>query len=292
MNDISRKQDLPENIDKLAAQRHLYSLAKRVSLFIFVVCIILPMVLAIFKFLFPNVEWYAKVVVLVSFLATIAKIVLGDIKKYRQNLAARIQQLLDCELFNLPWNDALCGNQPLPEEIFKYKEGMPRELLLSWYGSEIESLPHEYAVLVCMRTNVVYDKGIRRYYQRLCTGMAIIAAVLVFCSGLIADVTLWSLFLYGIIPLMPVVSWFVDVKNQYRKNMAALDKLQSLINAGLEKAYAKGEVSMQSLMTIQNFMYIHRNSSYVIPDVIYNKKRDESEMATAYSVHQICEKLL
>lgn len=292
MNDICRKQDLPENIDKLAAQRHLYSLAKRVSLLIFVVCIILPMVLAIFKFLFPNVEWYAKVVVLVSFLATIAKIVLGDIKKYRQNLAARIQQLLDCELFNLPWNDALCGNQPLPEEIFKYKEGMPRELLLSWYGSEIESLPHEYAVLVCMRTNVVYDKGIRRYYQRLCTGMAIIAAVLVFCSGLIADVTLWSLFLYGIIPLMPVVSWFVDVKNQYRKNMAALDKLQSLINAGLEKAYAKGEVSMQSLMTIQNFMYIHRNSSYVIPDVIYNKKRDESEMATAYSVHQICEKLL
>ena len=92
MNDICRKQDLPENIDKLAAQRHLYSLAKRVSLFIFVVCIILPMVLAIFKFLFPNVEWYAKVVVLVSFLATIAKIVLGDIKKYRQNLAARIQQ--------------------------------------------------------------------------------------------------------------------------------------------------------------------------------------------------------
>lgn len=292
MNDICRKQNLPENIDKLAAQRHLYTLAKRVSLLIFVACIILPIVLAIFKFLFPNVEWYAKVVVLVSFVATIAKIVLGDVKKYRQNLAARIQQQFDCELFNLPWNDALCGNQPLPEEIFKYKQGIHRDKLLNWYESEIESLPHEYAVLVCMRTNVVYDQGIRRYYQRLCTGMAIIAAVLVFCSGLIADVTLWSLFLYGIIPLMPVVSWFVDVKSQYRKNMTALDKLQLLINAGLEKASAKEAISMQSLMTIQNFMYIHRNTSYVIPDVIYNKKREESEMATAYSVHQICEKLL
>lgn len=292
MNDICRKQNLPENIDKLAAQRHLYTLAKRVSLLIFVACIILPIVLAVFKLLFPNVEWYAKVVVLVSFLATIAKIVLSDLKKYRQNLAARIQQQLDCELFNLPWNDALCGNQPLPEEIFNYKEGVPRDKLLSWYGSEIESLSHEYAVLVCMRTNVVYDQGIRRYYQRLCTGMAVVAAIIVFSSGLIADVTLWNLFLYGIIPLMPVVSWYVDLKNQYRKNMAALDKLQSLINAGLEKAYAKAEVSMQFLITIQNFMFIHRNTSYVIPDVIYNKKRDESEMATAYSVHQICERLL
>lgn len=290
-NDIGRKQDLPENIDRLAAQRHLYSLAKRVSHVVFVVCIILPITLALIKFLLPDVEWYAKVVVVFSFLATIAKIVLGDVKKYRQNLAARIQQLFDCDLFNLPWNDALCGNQPLPEDVYKYKEGVPTEKLYGWYESEISSLPHEYAVLICMRTNVVYDQSIRKYYQRLCTIMAIIASLLVFCTGFIADVTLWNLFLYAIVPLMPVASWYVDIRNQYKKNMIALEKLQVLINNGIEKAVAKQNVTMQELMTIQNFMFIHRNTSYVIPDVIYNRKRNESEKATAYSVHQICEKL-
>lgn len=291
MHDICRKQNLPENIDRLAAQRHLYSLAKRVSHFIFVVCIVLPVVLAIIKLLYPGIEWYAKMVVVFSFLATIAKNILGDVKKSRQNLAARIQQLFDCDLYNMVWNDALCGNRPLPEEIFRYKEGVQREKLYNWYELEIESLIHENAVLVCMRTNVVYDQGIRRYYQHLCSGIAIVAALFVFSSGLIVDISFWNLFLYGIVPLMPVVSWYVDVKNQYRKNMAALDKLHVLIKNGLEKAEEKKVVTSQELMTIQNFIFIHRNTSYTIPDFIYNMKRNESEKATAYSVQQICEKL-
>lgn len=291
MNDICRKQNLPENIDRLAAQNHLYSLTKRVSHLIFIVCIVFPVVLAIFKILFPSVEWYAKVVVVVSFLATIAKFGLDNVKKTRQNLAARIQQLFDCDLYGMNWNEALCGDQPLPEEVFKYKEGISREKLYNWYESEIEVLIHEYAVLVCMRTNVVYDQSIRKYFQRICLVIAIIAALFVFCSCLIVDVSLWNLFLYGIVPLMPVVSWYVDVNNQFRKNMAALNRLHALINNGLEKAEMKKEVSTQELMTIQNFIFIHRNTSYAIPDFIYNMKRKESEKATAYSVHQICDRL-
>lgn len=291
MNDICRKQNLPENIDRLAAQRHLYSLAKRISHLILVVCIILPVVLAIGKLLFPNVEWYAKVVVVISFLATIIKFVFDNVKTSHQNLAARIQQLFDCELYNMSWNEALCGNMPLPEEVFRYKEGVSRDKLYNWYESEIETLSHEYAVLVCMRTNVVYDQGIRRYYHHLCSGIAIIAALFVFSAGLIVDVSLWNLFLYGIIPLMPVVSWYIDIRNQYLKNMAALNKLHVLINNGLDKARVKNEVTPQELSTIQNFIFIHRNTSYAIPDIIYDMKRNDSENATAYSVHQICGRL-
>lgn len=291
MNEIIKKQDQSENIDRLAAQRHLYTQAKYYSMSIFVLCVIVPVLLSFFKILFPSVNWIAKLIVVISFLLTFAKLILGGIKADCQNLAARIQQQFDCDLFSLSWNEALCGSEPLPEEVFKYKKGVDTSKLFGWYEKEIETLSPENGALVCMRTNVVYDQGIRQYYLKVCTVIAVIASLIVLIIGLLSDSTFWALFIYAIVPLMPIVVWYIDTREQHIKNMKALNRLQTLITNCIDKAENKIAVTKAELMTIQNFMFIHRSTSYTIPDIVYAWKREEAEKAASYSVHQICEKL-
>lgn len=291
MNEIPQMQNLPENIDRLAAQRHLYTIAKCYSISIFMLCIVLPILLSFLIVLFPSYGWLSKLIVVISFLITFVKLILGSIKTDCQNLAARIQQLFDCDLFLLPWNEALCGNKPLPEEVFKYKQGVDTSQLYNWYEKEIGTLSLEKGALVCMRTNVVYDQGIRKSYLRVCTATATVASFIVFFVGLLTNPSFWALFIYGVVPLMPIAVWYIDMRKQHIKNMKALNKLQILITSSIENAIKSNIVSCDDLMTIQNFMFIHRSTSYTIPDVVYRWKRDEFEKATSYSVHQIVSNL-
>lgn len=291
MNNIIMKQNLQENIDRLAAQRHLYTIAKHYSVWIFVLCVIMPVLLSILKISFSSEAWIAKVLVVASFLITFVKMALGNKKEGFQNLASRIQQMFDCDLFSLPWNEALCGRMPLPEEVYKYKQGAETSKLSNWYEKEIEILSPENGALVCMRTNVIYDQSIRLCYLNVCTLMATVASLIVFIIGLLSDTTFWDLFIYGIVPLMPIVVWYIDTRNQHKKNIKALGKLQTLITGCIKNAEHGNPVTKEELMTIQNFMFIHRSTSYIIPDIVYWRKRNEAEKATSYSIHHICEKL-
>ena len=99
---------------------------------------------------------------------------------------------------------------------------------------------------------------------------------------------MWTWFLYAIVPLMPIVSWYLDVRKQNEDNLNALNKLQSLIEKCLSGLDSNTPIRKEDLMTIQNFMYLHRKSSYTIPDFIYKIKRDKSEQAAYYTANQLC----
>lgn len=58
-------------------------------------------------------------------------------------LAARIQQLFDCSLFQLNWNKALCGEKPQPEDISRNLGKVDIDNLYDWYSLEINPLNQE-----------------------------------------------------------------------------------------------------------------------------------------------------
>lgn len=121
-NDISTKQNEQTFIDRLAAQRKLYSSSKSISHFLLFSCVLVPVILAILKVIFPSCSILPKIIVVYSFVATISRIWLEDMTKKRILMAAKIQQLFDCDLFGLTWNTALCGTKPTPEEIFNARK--------------------------------------------------------------------------------------------------------------------------------------------------------------------------
>lgn len=289
MNDIVTKENLPNFIDRLLAQRNLYSKAKLLSGALFVLCILVPVGLSFAKYLFPCIAIIAKIVVVYGFTATFLRLVLKDAAESCQGLAARIQQIFDTELFDIPWNSHLCGSKPLNEEIYRYSRKGDRSSLSNWYDEIVATLPKSVGTLVCMRTNVIYDKGLRKKCFVGCVSIFILAALAIIVLGFTNNTRLWDAFLYGLIPLMPIVTWFIDLCKQHKKSMKVLDNLYSLVISALERAKGGVEVDCNTLMEIQNFMFLHRKSSYLIPDFLYNQFRSKSESEASYGAQKVCE---
>lgn len=298
-NKILIKQNLPQYIDMLKAQRHLYDISKRWNTAQLILCVIVVLIINFIKVLIPNngsifglsCEQIIRITTAYSSLILIVQIWLKSKKDHSRNLAARIQQKFDCNLFGLKWNNALCGNEPEPEDINENKGKLSDNGLTDWYSLAIEPLSQSLSALVCMRTNVAYDMRIRTSYKRLVDIVLfiIIAALLVLSA--IKDLSLWNIIINWLIPLLPVFKWTCDVHAQNNANLNALNRLKILIKRNLEEAIKKKDISKEALQEIQNFIFLHRNTSYPIPSWYYKLNRNKSENNLNYSAEQIVSKL-
>lgn len=288
-NNITTKQNEQTFIDRLAAQRHLYSKAKRLSNIVFFVCVLLPVLLAIAKVLYPECDRLPKIIVVYSVIATLLRIWLKDLSTSLKVTAARIQQLFDCELFGLEWNNALCGAKPKPEDVLKATRGASYKKLNNWYETIVSQLPTSVGVLVCMRTNVVYDQSLRKAYSILCYVLTFIAIIAVAVLGMWKNAGMWDAFLYGIVPLMPLVTWVIDLHKQHSANYKALCNIEPLLEAGFVQAKEHHCVNQNALQEIQNFIFLHRKTSYLVPDLFYKLNRKKNEVAAYYGAEKVCE---
>ena len=292
MNDIIVKENLQFNIDRLDAQRHLYVKVKRYTFASLFLCVIVPVLTSFAKVIFPGVEPIIKGAIVYSFATLFVKQFLSSRASSLRNLAARIQQLFDCELFDLNWNEPLCGKKPQPEEIHDAKTGKNLTKLNNWYEPVIGQLPQKYGVIVCMRTNVTYDQKLRRTFSWIVEALIVGALIFVFSIGFKQNDNMWDWFLNALVPLSPIISWFIDIWKQNNNNIEALNKLQTLIDKSLNVAINHQEIPVSDLDRIQNFIFVHRNTSYIIPESIYNMLRKKTENAAKYSAQQICDQIM
>lgn len=207
-------------------------------------------------------------------------------------LAARIQQLFDCSLFQLNWNKALCGEKPQPEDISRNLGKENINQLYDWYSLEISPLNQEKSTLVCMRSNVYYDYRIRQLYTNCMVFLIGLIMLLLLVFFGIQNTNLWDIVTMGIVPLLPAVKWLYDVHRQNTTNLKSLANIKSLLNSALDKAGRNEPVALSDLEQIQNFIFIHRKTSFMIPSWVYNLLRKQSEKDMNYSVKQIVQDIL
>ncbi len=141
-NGIISRQNLAGNISLLAAQRSLYSRAKKLAGVQAFVAGITPVVGAIAVAINPSVDvWAAFVGIVVAFFDTAW---LDPRQSKLRTLAAKVQEEFDCNVLQLPWNDALAGRHPSPEDIHEAAgEHTPSSAapLENWYPRAVASLP-------------------------------------------------------------------------------------------------------------------------------------------------------
>ena len=292
MNNIVKRENQSVNIDRLDAQRHLYSKVKTYTYLVVILCVLNPVLLAIAKVVFSKMDVLVKITVVYSFVIVFFKPLLNNCISKLQALAARIQQLFDCDVFELAWNEPLCGTKPAPEEVFKARTNKGIEEFRNWYKEAVVLLDRLPGIIVCQRTNVFYDRNLRNIYGKAVNVMFCIAFLLVFFIGFFQNPHLWDFFLKVIVPLSPIVSWMIDFKKQNKLSLSALKRLDSLVNKALDKLYHGEQIDEQVVAQIQNYIFLHRKSSYPVPDFIYAIRRKSSEAATHYSVDEIVNKLI
>lgn len=292
MNKIIEHQNDQIVLDRLSAQRNLYSAAKRWRNLRFLLCVLTIVILSVIRAFFFDNQTMAIILVLVVFVSLLLGPVFNKQISKNRTLAARIQQLLETELFELPWEESICGLQPMAEDVFDHKSSNIPARLYDWYDKGIGDVQdHNTAVLLCQRENMNYDSHIRSSFTRLCIWSGIILCVGIAAIAIILyKDDILSIIMFGLIPITPIVRWIQSVRNEDERDRGVRSTLGALIKEEMENALKGKAVRQSVLKQIQNNMFTHRKEGYLVPDWYYCVCRAKSEDRAAYGVQDFLTK--
>lgn len=283
MNEIPEIQNAKQQLDKLAAQRQIYSDAKKVAalqMFLVIVIIAIWSILVVFN---PDLKIYAVFCgIIIVFLDILILTPRMDSLKEK---GAKMKELFDCKVLELPWYDLKVGPRPDPETIIKYslkhyRKNFKGSKLENWYPITVQKLRMPLARLVCQRSNLWWDAELRAHYVLVVAVAIVCLTILILLFGLIEDMILNKFLLEILVPIMPLVFWGI---HQYKAHKASISRQQRL-KEYVDKLWGDtlgGKISDTQLeiasQNLQNEIYEYRRSNPLIFDWIYKLQRNKQE---------------
>ena len=274
-NEILNRQNEQKPIMYLAAQRQLYSEAKRLNNLFFDISVLFPFLLSIMQFIFDENELLNVCIQLMSILVFIAGIKINSIIKKKKIDAAMIQQQFDVYVYDVPWDKKLFGKRLDMSQLIAEKSNLflkkncGNDKLKNWYTSVVGSVSKEKGILMCQKENFSWDISLRKKFKNICCIFIGIVISLIIAQALVEDDTLRVL-ISKIGLISSILEWIITVVLNLNNNIKNLNELGDLINDSNEK-------SIDDLMEIQSKIFNHRKSCYCIPDYFYKKYKNNDE---------------
>jgi cell division protein FtsB len=279
MNNIPQSQSHELQLNRLAAQRQLYTDAKTVFVVRIMIAVPAVIVWSFAVMAFTELKVYAA---LWAIFATLIEIlILSPKHDSLRKEAAKIQELFDCDVLLLKWQDIKVGRCPDPETIthyaLKYKKRDPHYSgLINWYPNAVGQLPVHLARIICQRSNCAWDSNLRRRYAGWLILLLIAMVILVFVIGVAGRLSLEKFILAVVFPLFPAAVLLIRQSVTNVKIAARSDSIRTHI-ADLWEEAIRGDIAPEMLANecrrLQDEIYEHRTMCPVIFDWVYNKLR-------------------
>ena len=296
-NTISQDQNTPRQLERLAAQRYLYSTAKHILIGQLFIDLVSPILLALIVALFPSFGIYG---VLIALLILVSEFCLEILQSSKREQAAGIQELFDCELLDLQCPDLIARNIPDTVEIMeaaeKYKRSDPtHKALKDWYSPEVDKLPLYLARLICQRSNCLWDVQLRRKYLQDVQITFIILCTIVVMIALVKGLTVGNFLLVIVAPLLPAIGWiFREFKGQ-NETIKRKDELkryaEDLWTDAIKKRVPVEEIEHKS-RGLQDQIYSNRCNNPLILDAFYRHLRSKNEVKMNRSAKELTNEAL
>jgi len=280
-NGIVSRQNLPDNIKKLAAQRHFYSRAKKLAAIQTSLDVLSPIAGAVAVVLRPDTDvWAATAGIAIALLDTIW---LEPRQSGIRELGANVQEEFDCNVLQLSWNTPLTGEHVSAEDIheaftaYTPSKSAPLE---DWYPKAVATLPLYQARLICQRTNSWWDSKLRRRYCGWILGTLSVVIACVVVLGLMNDMSLRKVVLAILAPLLPAILWAAREYKRQKDTALRSDRLkaygESLWAQIVKNEVPELDVSKRS-RELQDAILIRRQESAPVFDWIYKLLRSKQE---------------
>lgn len=294
-NKIIDRENESASIEKLAAQREIYSIAKLLFILQTLFAVVILVLLSFSQLLFQCID-FTLIIATISLLAVIIDYGLElKINKLKE-LGAKVQEHFDTYVLQLNWNSILCLDKPEYDLIHNYyekhKEKNDISQFINWYEPEIHKVDENVARLICQKTNCIYDKSIRKRYNTVVMWTGIVTISLIILFTIFSGLTLAKILLTIIFPSIPILQWTLRNIHSNNQSILTLEQLNSLINSNWEQAKNGLNIANSTLRQIQDGIFLNRKSSPLIPDYVYNKMRSKLEKQTRYTVNQLVNDIL
>lgn len=306
-NDINTKQNQDIAINMIAAFRQKYSDVKRLSLLHVSMTVWLPILLALLTLALKSQSITGFIGIPIIDLSVYLSlycvfVVLADLFVFNKFIesgkesAAKIQERFDANVLGLPWNTTLVGPKPDAEIIYRLKnaffkaKGNKREDLVDWYNPKVSGVNHYQGVLLCQRMNLYWDKALRETVND-----RVFIALLCWCAFILAvainqDLTLKTLLLTIICPLLPILSYSIKLISDNKKSISNLTRLKELLESAFIEANNQA-LTLEKLREVQNEIYQHRKTNRPISDRFYWKRKNDYEGDAQYSIEQLIDEV-
>lgn len=279
---IIERQEVPESIELLAAQRNLYSRVKYIIGFQMLLSVPIAICAAIVTIVKPEFKgyvalWGILVVVIDLFVFT------PWVRRLRDS-AARVQELFDTRVLGLEWNEMSAGKKPERELI--HEEALKHGLadadiagLQRWYPVVIAKVPEIFGIIISQRSNVWWDARMRRRYTLTVRITLICIALGLIGYGLYEKKGMFEFLVYIIAPLVSTYVFGYRQMIEHGDAADRLDKLKELAEKIWADAVAGKDVGMLKLRcrTLQDQIFDHRKKNPPIFDFLFRWFRDENE---------------
>lgn len=280
---IVQRQNLPENIERLAAQRNIYSRVKNIIGLQMMLSVPVAICAAITTIVKPELKgyvalWGILVVVFDLFVFT------PWVKKLRDS-AARIQELFDSNVLGLDWNEVSVGKRPEPELVHEEaeKHGMNEERiagLRNWYPKIIDTVPEICGIIISQRSNVWWDARMRRKYALSIRVVLVFVALGLISYGLYEKKDMFEFLAYIVTPLAATYVFGYRQMIEHGDAADRLDKLKDLSEKIWSDAIASKDAVTLKLKcrTLQDQIFDHRKKNPPIFDFVFRWFRDGNEV--------------
>lgn len=274
MNDIITRQNNPNFIELLKAQRVAYSQCKRFQFFD-VVSIIIAILFPILTLKFPE---YQNTINAFGVIWTASYLLTEVYRKNKTTQGAIIQEQFDTELFNLKWNEVLCKDKTNIDTIKELSAKYTKSDLSNWYSTKIRnSNPNEIATLLCQRINFSWEITQRQKFVFFLSFLAILYYGIYVVVGFKNNIGFFDL----LVILSPSISFLVySALNVISLNSHIKSKNETLkfIDKELEK-YKLNRIipSTETLRQIQDVIFTERTVPEKVPDWFYRLNKSKNE---------------
>ncbi|GAA4469113.1 S-4TM family putative pore-forming effector [Phytohabitans houttuyneae] len=196
--------------------------------------------------------------------------------------AVRVHELYDTSLFHLPWNAALAGRRPSPDDVCAAARQIKADTdYREWYSIDLGNTPWPADVLLCQRQSMVWSRQDHRAYG----GTILIAGISWFVVGLIValvrDMSLADYLVKIFLPSAPAFLDSVELARLHWQHATARQQVEHKINDLWQAYITQPEtVTVAECREIQDSAYLLRRDGPRVPQLFYKLRRAASEANT------------
>ena len=282
MNQIPNLQNSQKQLERLAAQRELYSSAKNWYSLQLILTVFIPILLAGIAIYISVFAQYSALYGIIVFLFDIA--IIDDLINRKRIKAAKIQELFDCDVLEIPKSPLKTVDDITVEEVLIYYKAHLKiksnvEKIRDWYSPTVGQLTIKTARLVCQRANCWWDSKLRDRYANALK----LACVIIFVSLLIISYFANLKLIEVTLIASTLIPYFQFSIRQYHKQIEASDRLNKLVGFSLQiwnealKSNCNEELMLVNSRRLQDEIFDHRSKSPLILDSFYNFFRNKDE---------------
>lgn len=284
---IERRQDEPDALRLLIAQRRLYSRAKRWLGARWIGMLIIGIAAPVVSILWPSLAVPSSAVAGVWLF--LGRTFLLNRQTTITAQAAAVQEQFDLLVFGMP---EMTQRPTLPtlEDIAaiagpdgQLRQAAVEEELLGWYPID-ETLPGVNTVAIAQRANASYTNRLLRttaIVWACAIGVWIVALVV---TSLAVGLELPEFLLGIVFPLLPSFLDVVQYVTNVRRSASEKGALASTIEEGLT---GSDPVRPEDLLVWQSQLFDLRRSAPEVPDFIYKLTRLKNEQAMETAARQL-----